>query len=208
MTRGELKTIIKKNLDDVGSVFYDDTSLNDSLQDAYDDIAFLTQFNFKSTTLNWKAKNYWDFKNDEAVSDYLGTIAIFNNRTNFWLRDDLALRHFDRIRRDWENWRGNTIFWAPVNYRYIAIAPYEQSPTGTFDLKYAAIAPTFTADSDTNLVSSDMQDLFTWYGTADQLESAEEFAKAGIFWKLYYDHIQTYKERCHNLARANMVLRV
>lgn len=208
MTRGDSKTIIVKNLENAGSVFYSDPELNDSIQDAYDDIALLTQFNVKSTTISQAAKNYYDFKNQHSISDYLSTIAIFNSLSNFWLRDDLAYRQLDRIRRDWENWRGNSAFWTPVNYQWVAIAPFNEVPTGNFTLKYAAIAPTLTADTDTYLIAADMADLIEYYVTADMLETAEEFTKAGVYWKLYFEHIAAYKERCHNIARADLQLRI
>lgn len=112
-TRGEIKSDIKDNLSDLSLNFYGEDDLNDSVQDAYSDIAILTQCIQKKTALNWVPNLSYYSPVALGVSDYLGVIAIFNNVTNLWLRDDLSLKDFDRIRRDWENWTGTPQFWSP-----------------------------------------------------------------------------------------------
>lgn len=208
MTRVQLRNVIKKNLEVAGTSFYNDTELNDSIQDAYDDIVVLTQCIVKSATINWVSKNYYDFKADHAITDYLGTIAIFNNNTNMWLRDDVAYRQLDSIRADWENWRGNQQFWCPVAPNRIVTAPFNSPATGNFSLRYCATAPTLTDDADTFLIAADMQGLLERYVTGDMLETAEEFNKAGFEWKQYFEDVLAYKDRCHNLARSDLLLRV
>ena len=208
MTRGEAKTIVKKNLESLGSVFYNDSELNDSCQDAYDDIASRTQCIMKSTTLNQAAKNYYNFKDDHAITDYLATVAIFNNLTNLWLRDDVSYRQFDRIRQDWENWRGSSQFWAPLAYNRIVIAPFNTTATSTFLLRYAALAPTLASDLTAFLISSHRSTLVTNYMTADMLETAEEYNKAQFYWNEYDSEVEAYKEQCHNIAKSDLLLRV
>jgi hypothetical protein len=129
-TRGGIKADIKSNLVDLSINFYNDDDINNSIQDAYTDIAILTQCIQNKVTLNWISKlSYYSFFS-LGVSDYLGTIAIFNNVTNLWLRDDLNLKDFDRIRRDWETWIGTPCFWAPSDPSNIAICPkYSSSAT-------------------------------------------------------------------------------
>jgi hypothetical protein len=231
MTRGQIKANLRVNLSDLGVTFYSDDDLNDSMQDAYDDIVILTQCISKNTTLYWQSNlSYYNFS-ELGVTDYLGCTALFNNVTNRWLRDDLNLRDFDRLRRDWETWTGTPQFWAPSDPKRIAIAAkYAASGSisgafnpaaftnafhtgtyatlGTFVLYYWATAPTLSSDSSTFLIASDMQTLLEYYVTADQLETAQEFSKANEYWEKYYIDIETYAERVKAINKSDLLLRV
>jgi hypothetical protein len=234
VTRGQIKTNININLQNAGSTFHTDSDLNDSLQDAYDDIAVLTQCITNTVDLNWVAGlSYYNFKDDFGLSDYLGATAIFNYDTNRWLRDDLSIRDFDRLRRDWETWTGATQFWASSDFKRIAIAPHvTTTTTGTtsgafyslgfssgffigistrtsgFQLTYWAQAPPLTGDGSTFLIATDMQDLLEFYATADQLETSEEFTKANEYWEKYYSGIKEYAERVKRNNKSDLLLRV
>lgn len=207
--RGQLRSIIRSNLHDVGITFYDDDSINQSIQDAYDTIATRCLCIVKSATVNQVANSpYYDFKT-LGVADYLGTIGIFNLSTNFWLRDDVALRDFDRLRRDWEQWSGAPQFWTPHSLKYAAIVPNLTAiTTEQFTLWYWAIAPTLILDSDTPLIATDMHSLIEMYSTADKLEDAEELTKAKTYWDRFEDDVKDYNKRCLNLAKTDLLMRV
>lgn len=230
-TRGDIKADVKINLDDTGVTFYTNDDLNNSLQDAYDDIACLTQCITKAVQLPWVSNlSYYNFADDFNITDYLGCTAIFNYVSNVWLRDDLTIRDFDRIRRDWELWIGTPQFWAPSDPKRIAIAAKytggsngaffagafsnafflgQPSPSlGTFKLIYWAQAPVLVDDNSTFLIASDMQNLLEFYSTADRLEDAQEYVKANEYWEKYYNGIQQYKERVHKLNKSDLLLRV
>lgn len=208
-TRGQIKTNIRVNLDDNAVTFYTDTDLNDSIQDAYDDICSLSQCIVKNTTLTWIANlSYINFITDYSITDYLATTAIFNNLTNRWLRDDLNLRDLDRLRRDWENWTGTPQFWAPSDVNHIVIAPKYTTSSGTFKLVYWASAPTLTSDNDTLLTASDVQDMFEHYCTADLLEQAQEYTKANEYWTKYYESLAEYSERTKKMNKSDLLFRV
>jgi hypothetical protein len=186
-------------------------------------------------TLPWVSNlSYYDFRNRFNISDYLGTIAIFNNVSNLWLRDDLSLKDFDRIRRDWENWIGTTIFWAPSDPDKIGICPKmlnaniiygafdfasfntgaffvdnsAQSNLGSFILYYWALAPSLASDNDTFLIASDQSATLTQYATADLLEQAQEFNKAGSYWGPYFKNIEEYSDRVKRNCKADLLLRI
>lgn len=231
-TRGQLKADVQDNLTELNLNYFSDDDLNQSFQDAYDDIVILTQCIQKQSTQNWVSNlSYYNFQS-LGITDYLGTIAIFNNVTNLWLRDDLSLKDFDRIRRDWETWIGTPQFWAPSDPLNIAVAAkYLASVStvsafwsgtfgpaffidttygtlGTFVLYYWALAPTFVSDNDIPLVASDMQVLFTNYVTADLLEQAQEFTKAQDYWILYNAGIDSYSDRVKRNVKSDLLLRI
>ncbi len=228
MTRSQIKTNVRENLSDTPSVRFTEDDLNESFQDAYDDIAILTQCFSKSVTLFWEGgRIYYDFK-QLGVSDYLGTVAIFNNVTNMWLRDDLHIRNFDQLRRDWETWNGSPQFWAPVSPSKVAIAAHYpntatdgafsylafssaffiNSSVGTFNLLYYTIAPLVTSDSYVPLIASDVQTLFENYMTADMLEQDEQYVKAADYWDKYYEGIDEYALRVKKINQNDLLLRV
>ncbi len=229
MTRGQIKNTIRENLSDLNSVRFTDDDLNESLQDAYDDIAALTQCFTKSTTLNWEGGlAYYDFKS-LGVGDYLGTTAIFNHVTNMFLCDDMSTRNFDQLRRDWETWNGSPQYWSPVSPSRIAIAPHYVPTTGggafnpyafsnayyigsgslgIFDLYYYATAPVLTSDNQVPLIATDVHDLFEFYVTADMHEQDEQYVKADDFWAKYYEGVDEYKDRVKRINKTDLLMRV
>src|ERR1035437_437933 len=209
--RGQLKTIVRTNLDDAGVTFYQDIDLNDSMQDAYDDVCCLSQCIVKiADNLNWVANVvYYNPASDLSLSDYLGPVAIFNYNTNRWLRDDLTLRDFDRIQRNWENWQGTPQFWSPSDPLHFAIAPnYGSIPQGTFKLVYWAIAPQLVDDSSVFLIASDVNNLIEFYCTADMLEQVQEYQKAGDFWEKYFSSLDEYSARVKTNNKSDLLMRV
>lgn len=211
MTRLQLATNVRSNLADAGVTFYDADSINQSLQDGYNEVAAKCRCITKSAIVQQLANQpYYDFLGG-GVTDYLGTIAIFNQDTQFWLRDDVSIRDFDRIRRDWEQWAGEPQFWAPHSKQYIAICPVLATVTeyiNQFTLWYWAQAPSFTEDSSVPLIATDMQSMLEWYATGDLLEDAQEVTKAQDWWQRWEGDKVKYRERCINLAKAQLLLRV
>lgn len=229
-TRGVIKSIVRTNLNDNGITFWSDSDLNDSIQDAYDDIVCLSQCIPKTATFKWIGQlTYYDAIQDLGLTDYLSTVAIFNYSTNLWLRDDLNLRDLDRLRRDWECWIGTPQFWVSTSPRHFAIAP--KYPTqrsngafsapafseafyigsnslNSFKILYWATAPILTGDSSTLLTASDVQNMFEFYVTADMLEQAQEFSKAAEFWGKYYDSLTEYSQRVKANNKSDLLLRV
>ena len=209
MNRGQIRANVRSNLQDNSITYYDDDTINQSIQDAYNEITTKCFCIIKSATINQVAgQPYYDFVS-LGISDYLGTIAIFNISTNFWLRDDISLRDFDRLRRDWEIWTGQPQFWAPHSLKYVAIAPnLAATSSEKFTLWYWAVAPALANDSSTFLIASDKQTMLEWYATADLLEDAQEITKAKPFWMDFEREKQDYHTRCVSLAKADLLLRV
>jgi hypothetical protein len=210
VTRAEIRDTIRENLDDAGVTFYTDVEMNSSIQDCYNEVCAKTLCLAKTASgLSWQnSKNYYDPIVDLAVADYIGTIGVFNNNTKFWLFDNVTMRDFDRIRRDWELWNGQPEFWSTHSLQRFCVVPKMLAATGTFDLRYYAKAPVMTTDSDVPLIATDMHDLFEFYCTGDLLESADEITKAASWWSDYTEHIEVYKQRVHNLAKTDLLLRV
>lgn len=209
-TRASLRDVIQVNLAEKGlsTGFFSVDELNESIQDAYNEVVAKSYCLIKNTTLNFvNDTNYYAFLS-LGVADYMGTVGIFNNNTNRWLFDNITARDLDRLRRDWETWYGQPLFWCQHSLKYIIITPKLLTATGNFKLHYYAFAPTLTSDSDTFLIADDMQTLLELYCTADLLETAEEASKAIIWWDQYFGNLNKYKTRCIDQARSDLLFRV
>lgn len=205
MTFADIKADIRINLNDAGVTAYSVADIDDAVQDAYDDIVFHSHCIIKSVNLPWQSNSpYYDFA-AISVTDYMGCTAIFNNNNNLWLDDNTTRQQLRNEDPRWEVTLGEPILWLPINFRYIAVYPHGASSVGTFDLKYWAKAPT-VVDADTPLIAADMQDLVTFYATADLLEQWEEYTKARVFWEEYIGDLEDYKERVENIAKAELML--
>lgn len=209
---GQLRTNVYQSLGDTGQTLYTPSDINASIQDAYNEVAAKTTNIVKTATgLNWSTATkgvYFDFVTDFGITDFMSVISIFDYNSNQYLNDVLSYRDLNRVRPDWELWRGNPQYWVPHSLKYTIICPVLSSPTGTFDLTYYASAPTLSNDSSIPLIATDMQAMLEEYATADLLESMEEFRKAVIWWNEYYEDLSLYKQRCHNLAKLNFLPRV
>lgn len=200
----QLKPNISVNLDDTGNVHYTDADLNTSLQNGYNDIVALSQCIIKKVTLNWISDlSYYDFVVDCGVTDYLATVAIFNNINNRWLNDNISLYQFDDLRDNWELWHSVPTHWAFAAFNKTVILPKEEIASGTFDLYYWATAPSIS-DVSSPLIATDCQKLLEFYCTAEQLEDATELTKAGMFWELYFTLLDQYSDRMKSLAQSDL----
>lgn len=214
-TRANLRSKIRENLADVGVTFYTDAEINDSIQDCYNEIAAKCRcFPKKSSGFTHLIEtNYYDFRG-LGITDFMGTIAIFNNNTNFYLRDDISLRDLDKIRRDWELWKGEPQFWVPHSLKYTVLVPQITTDLGrgitlpgNFDLYYWASAPTLGSDGASTLIADDADSIFEVWCLWDLLMSAKEPTKAKIALAQAKSQMEKYKARCANMAKYDLLLR-
>lgn len=208
MTRADIRSNVQDNLKNAG-VFFNDTDVNNSIQDAYFDVTSKTRCIIKTINLPWQSLHpYYDLITDCGVADYLSTWGVFNYVTNLWLRDDLGIRHFDDLRMDWEMWNAAPQYWAPHSLRRIAVAPNYAVATGNFKLCYSGICPLIVSDADQLLIATDMQVALEEYATADLLESNQEVTRAQAHWNIYFPLIDQYKKRVENIARFDYMPKI
>lgn len=212
----EIKSNIRTNLNDAQIKFWPEQDVDESVQDAYDDVVARTKCIIRRVTLDWvPGVGYIDFtQSPYNVTDFMGVIAIRNNVNNRWLEDNWTTRNLDSLRVDWELQSGTPARWLPTGGKRTIIHPYyENDPDGTFDLIYYATAPVIDTEdtSQEPEFQADAQVLLEIYSTADLLEHAEEFTSAINWWKQYYDDLRgfpAFMRRCRNLAKSDFLLRM
>lgn len=206
MTRAQVLVNVTSNLGDVGGDYYSNQDKFDSFQDALDEVCVLTKCVTKSGSINIIADLvYYDLT--ELFPNYFQTIAIYNDQTKRWLGDGIPIKGFDRVRLDWERWRGTIDLWATCSPSLIALAPSSSVTQGTLTLWYWATVPNIAGDA-TIPISDDLVDILEFYVTADLLEQAEEWTKAAIYWKRYTDKLVPVRDRALSIARSDLILRM
>jgi len=180
MTRNQLATLVRANLDDAGVTFYSAAAINDSIQDAY--ARLVAEFGLieKQTSVSFTSNlTYYDFSS--LIPDFLAVTSIFNLNTKMWL-DPVSTLFMDQLRWDWEIAVGTPQWFIPINFRLVAVTPHYSSATGTMLVFYKAQAPILGAN-DIIQIPDEYLGILESMATADGLEQSREFVKAQKYLK-------------------------
>ena len=203
MTRLQAISKIRQNLDDLGVTFYSVDDINESIQDAYDEIVVYTECLEKLTSLNWLSNyTYYDFST--LIPDYYRLVKIFNNNNNRFIEASNA-RYNTSYRQDWEITSGTPTDFTLLGPKLVGFAGRSANATGSFKVWYKAKAPTITNDNHVFLINDNFIELIEFYTTADLLEQNEEFSKAGAQWQQYDVMLEKYREKIQLLAKSDRV---
>jgi len=202
MTRDEIKERVKENLYDSGMVNFDSESLDDSIQDGYDEIALLSGCVEKIATLGLVG-NLTYYKVTDYVTNYFRPIAIWNNQTNRWL-EPLSYKEIGELHGRWETVNGSVIAFTPIGFEYIAIFRKPATTSGTLLLFYKATADTLAGGTTPTIPSSDVN-ILEDYATADSLDQILEYEKSIRYFTDYQTKI---KEIIRKLNSRNMSDRI
>lgn len=179
MTRDDIATRIRFNLNDAGITFYSANDVNNSIQDGYDEVVAIAQPIELLSVLNWTGELvYYNFSN--LISRYLRPIAIFDNRSNRWL-ENKGLPFLQSQRIDFESVSGPPFWYHVLDFNYTVFNPRYQDTSGTFDVLFKAAANTLIG-SDVPSLPNSLVRILELYGTADLLEQNEEYEKAERYW--------------------------
>lgn len=182
MTRDEILSRVRLNLDDAGVTFWSSQDASDSIQDGYDDVAVTTLCIEKTTTLTAvSGLLYYNFY--RLISDYICTKAIFNGNTNQWLTP-LSISGFRSYDTKWETVPGQPYLYCPVSFEYVALWPVYIGVAQNYTVLYSAQADILGATT-VPQIPTQFQTILEDFVTADLLEQAEEDAKADHYWIQY-----------------------
>lgn len=178
-TRVEISSKIRQFLNDAG-YFYNDSDINDSLQDGYDEVAALSGCIEKIVPISFTVNTiYYDLST--LIPDYLSVVGIWNRRVKRWMAP-ASVRQLDQMSDKWETTTGEPYIFSPINYRYIAIFP-AISAVGTVAnnkmyVVYKAAAETMAAASEPAIPLAIQEEILMSYTNMDMFEQAEEWTKA------------------------------
>lgn len=200
-TRDQIVASIAVNLNDNG-VYNTSTDLNNSIQDAYDEVcAYCGQIE-KHVTINQQNTVYYDIPS--IIPDCCAITAIYDYPNKRWLID-ANTQMLDQIRWDWEIWTGEPFYWIPHAWNKFALVPHQPNPTGQIEVFYRAAGATLVG-TDTPLILSDSTKLLEFYGTEDALAIAKEFKKSKIWLDQYKSQLDRYQQDCKQLSKPDRYL--
>jgi len=206
VTRASIRANIQIYMGDIGASFWDASAINESIQDAYTELAGTLQIIRKNAVVTFPAnRNYLSPASLLADNTYLNTLAIFDIARNVFLSDNLVWpRDFQKFRPDWELALLTPECWCPVDTTQIVI--FGRLPAAaTYRLYYAATAPILASDATVLLLPDSAELALEEYIQCDLLEQAEEFTKAQGHYNRYLSELQQLQDLSNNLASGDFM---
>ena len=203
MTRDQIAHKVSRNLHDAGVTYYSAYDLNNSIQDAYDEIVVYSECIEKRIDIPYKSNTTYYQVGVELPADYYRVIKILNNEQNRWLSGSSDREQLN-YSGDWETVNSTAYEFTILGHDRIGLNGRSSNATGTFKLLYKAQAPTLQGDT-VLLINSSYILLPELYATADLLEQNQEFTKAQIYWNQYDPMLEKYREKIQVLAKPDRV---
>lgn len=188
LSRSQLRARIQSNLNDAVGTFFDNATVNQSIQDGYDEVLVDTQCAENTVTVPFTSQTiYYDLYNGIIPPNQLfwRICRIFNKNTNRWM-PCCDSRVLDKFRFDWEASNGTPWFGYIVNFQYLGFFPHYTSGTALgFDVLYKVGRDILTEDQQIPQIPDEFSRILESYATADLLEIYREFTKAEDYWDDY-----------------------
>jgi len=202
LTRDNIASRVRFNLDDSGITFFSADDINESIQDGYDEVVAVA----RTITGNYEIPledetSYYNFRG--IIPDYIHVAGIFNNNTNRWL-DYYAHVLLRELRTDWELAKGESEGFTVWDGRWISVFPRLATGLGTFTVLYKASANTLAAATVPSIPFA-YERILEYYSTMDLLEQSEEYGKAGLWTKDYFTYLNNLKKHMANRILTDMI---
>jgi hypothetical protein len=178
----DIFTEVQVNLFDAGLKWYSQDDILNSIQDQYNRFVALFHPIEKSTTVPQQATPHYQL--GRQIPDMMYVSAVWNPTINQWLRG-VPEKHW-KAHSETHMVHGNARFLTVLDFNWSLIWPYNPNPSGVLLVVYKAHAPTITMTHVPLLPYSVASQLLEYSTTADLLEQAREFKKAGLWWDKVY----------------------
>lgn len=186
---GQIRARVQLNLNDAVGTFFDNATVNQSVQDGYDEVLVDTQCAEGTASVPFQSSVlYYDLYNGIIPpNQFFWRISrIFNQNTNRWM-PCVDSRVLDKFRFDWEAANGTPWFGYIVNFQYLGFFPHYTSGTAkSFDILYKVGKDYLTTDAQIPQIPDEFSRILESYATADLLEIYREFTKAADYWDDYF----------------------
>ena len=198
MTRAEVKTRVRANLDDNAVTFFTSIDIDDSLSDAYYWSSVFANTVEKTQNISLQ-KDCPYYNLQKIIPDHFAVTGVYDMQRDRFLSYKSRIELIG-IRGNYEVWPGppEYFFIHSQNYLYLgpqAIGILSAGQTAQADLKlfYRAFDDAVTSDSDRFRLPVQGEDCIEFYATADLLEQAQEWTKAQYYWDKFHSQLITSK---------------
>jgi hypothetical protein len=201
LTRDQIASFVRQNLNDLGITFFTANDINASIQEGYSLTTAVTRCIEKTITVPFQSRLvYYNFR--KIIPDYLNISRIYNQNSKAWLEG--KGRRFGRnCRSNWETEIGQPAFYIPYSYEYVVIFPHQFNAVGSMDIFYNATANILQPDSIPD-IPYQYEGILENYATADLLEQIPELQKAQPFWAEYIKERNELKQFIKDRMRQDI----
>jgi len=198
MTRSEVKTRVRANLDDLAVTFFTATDIEDSVADAYYWSSIFANTIEKTQNISFQ-KDCPYYNLQLILPDHFAVTGVYDFARDRFLPYKSRLELIF-LRSNYEMWPGPPEYFFIHSQNYLFIGPQpigiaSAIQTTNRDLKIFYRAFDDAVDSDNGLYRLPLQgeDCIEFYATADLLEQAQEWSKAQYFWDKFHSQLITSK---------------
>ena len=187
MTKEQILDMARSELEDIGVSYFSKEDLSDSFDEGYKQVCVYTGVLERMTVFNIENEtSYYNFYED--IPNYFRTFAIYSNVVKEWLSHK-STEYFRKLRYDWELSRGNSRMYSVIDFQYVAFFPIPTlAASGTLDVFYKAVPDSISLDS-TPEMPEQHQLVLVSYIVMDLLSQPEEYTKANLYGKQYFDRL-------------------
>jgi len=199
MTRSEVKTRVRANLDDLAVTFFTATDIEDSLFDAYYWASVFANTIEKTKNISFQ-KDCPYYHLQTIIPDHFAVTGVYDVIRERFLRYKSRIE-LVFLRSNYEVWPGPPEYFFIHSQNYLFIGPQQinvpsVAQSSQVDLKifYRAFDDVATAsDNGVFRIPIQGEDCIEFYATADLLEQAQEWTKAQFYWDKFHSQLITSK---------------
>lgn len=198
MTRAEVKTRVRANLDDNAVTFFTATDIEDSLSDAYYWASIFANTVEKTKNISFQ-KDCPYYNLQTIIPDHFAVTGVYDFARDKFLSYKSRLELIG-LRANYEVWPGPPEYFFIHSQNYLFIGPQplniaSAGQSGNIDFKifYRAFDDEVTSDNGQYRLPLQGEDCIEFYATADLLEQAQEWTKAQFYWDKFHSQLITSK---------------
>ena len=207
MTFAEMKTSVRRQLDESGTVFYADDDIEDAINDGYAEMADVTEFFERQANIPiLKKRTYFDLSTI-LTDTFLSPRRVYDPTASRWL-EPTDTNEMDRHSyRQWELTEGTPVKMLMRGNWWFGVWPKDTTnhyrPVRMY---YTSIPDALTDDDEEPQFDREFHPGLVSYALSDLLGQARETKKALAHWAAFVSHAQRLKDFVEGrttLARVN-----
>ena len=181
MTLAEMKTDVRRRLNESGSEFFSDDDIATALQEALDEMADITEFSEREATIGLlTGRTYYDLTS-VLPDTFLSPRRGWNTVTQRWLKPTDARDLDEHTFVQWELTYGEAVSYFLRGNWWLGAWPRNSTDTGGLRVVYTSI-PSALSDSDSPAFPVEFHDGVVEFAQADLLGQERETQKALLHW--------------------------
>lgn len=193
MTLGEMKSDVRRRLNESGTVFFSDDDIAESLQEGLDEIADICEYYEREMTLSLlRGRTYYDLTS-LTPETFLSPRRGWNTTTQRWVRATDYREQDDQTYSQWESVSGQPEAYLMRGNWWLGVWPRNSSDVGGLRFYHTAI-PESLADDDEPAFPREFHPAAAEFALFDLLGQQRETEKALLLWTSFLSYCTRLKQ--------------